>query len=322
MRLHNRLLKAGFWTDEQVTSWPLNKRLFYIGLIQLADDSGCLEYSPRMIKRLLFPEEMSTEEVASLLAELIASGQLVSYDADGKRCLYIRHFHDHQSLDSPARPEVPLPHWITYEPYPSNKRQGRYVINDAALEGYARANDTSNGDVEDDPLHHPYTILTPTLQYPSNQNQNQNIEPETEPEEEGEGETKLSGVNAASATGPPEKCDGRLKRHEYSPGQRLFLQSFGRKRFANGKQAEAVRELENTVGYAVLERGVTWMCKKGLPSDVNALERACATIISNQATAKTRAAHSPPNLQKDFELIDDVCRRVERGESYFGDAGD
>ena len=176
MRLHNRLIKAAFWTDEQVTAWPLAKRLFYVGLIQLADDSGCLEQSPRMIKRLLFPEEMTTDEVAALLAELVRTGQLIPYEADGKPCLYIRHFHDHQSLDSPARPEVPLPSWIRYEPYQSNRRQGRYIVDEAALSEYL----SHKEDAPDDPLHFPYSSLTPALQNPSNQNQNLEPEPEKE----------------------------------------------------------------------------------------------------------------------------------------------
>ena len=44
MRLHSRLVKEGFWTDtELIRELPLEGRLFYLGLIQLADDSGCLK---------------------------------------------------------------------------------------------------------------------------------------------------------------------------------------------------------------------------------------------------------------------------------------
>mgnify|MGYP007012348422 FL=1 len=45
MRLHNRQIKATFWTDPDILQWPREKRWFYLGLVQLADDSGCIEDS-------------------------------------------------------------------------------------------------------------------------------------------------------------------------------------------------------------------------------------------------------------------------------------
>lgn len=78
MRLHNRQIKASFWTDADLTDWPLIKRLFYLGLIQLADDSGCLEWSARLFKRQLFPlEDVSVEQLAEWTEEMLEQGKLI-----------------------------------------------------------------------------------------------------------------------------------------------------------------------------------------------------------------------------------------------------
>ena len=68
MRLHNRQVKAAFWTDtELIRELPPEGRLFYLGLIQLADDSGCLEDDLMAFKIFLFPGEDSI--TLSILSE-------------------------------------------------------------------------------------------------------------------------------------------------------------------------------------------------------------------------------------------------------------
>ena len=131
MRLHNRQIKASFWTDtELIRELPLEGRLFYLGLIQLADDSGCLEDDLLAFKIMLFPGDASiTEDVLSEYRKtLVRLGKLIPYFADGKDCLYLKNFHKHQTLRTPSAPEVPLPPWIQWEPYPSNDRAGKYIV--------------------------------------------------------------------------------------------------------------------------------------------------------------------------------------------------
>jgi len=101
MRLHNRQIKATFWTDPDLLQWPRDKRWFYFGLVQLADDSGCLEDSPFAFKIHLFPspldQDITVEVIARWRDELIAEGKLVPYEVEGKRYLFITNFHKHQS---------------------------------------------------------------------------------------------------------------------------------------------------------------------------------------------------------------------------------
>ena len=51
MRLHNRQIKASFWTDTGlIQHLTREQRMFYVGLWQLADDSGCLFDDPFAFK--------------------------------------------------------------------------------------------------------------------------------------------------------------------------------------------------------------------------------------------------------------------------------
>jgi len=104
MKLHNRQIKVSFWTDtEMIRSFTLEERLFYIGLWQLSDDSGCLENDPYAFKLFLFPlnHEVTIEILADWTAKLIEKKKLIQYQAQGKSCLYLATFHKHQTIKNP-----------------------------------------------------------------------------------------------------------------------------------------------------------------------------------------------------------------------------
>jgi len=133
MRMHNRIIKAAFWTDtELIRHLHRDGRMFYIGLIQLADDSGCLEDDLLAFKIHLYPADMDVDldVLQRYRDKLIELGKLIPYEAEGKKCLYLKNFHKHQSLRSPAPPEVPLPPWITWQAGETPKSAGRYIIGD------------------------------------------------------------------------------------------------------------------------------------------------------------------------------------------------
>ena len=133
MRMHNRIIKAAFWTDtELIRHLDRDGRMFYIGLIQLADDSGCLEDDLLAFKIHLYPADMDVdlEFLQRYRDKLIELGKLIPYEAEGKKCLYLKNFHKHQSLRSPSPPEVPLPPWITWQPAETPRSAGRYIVGD------------------------------------------------------------------------------------------------------------------------------------------------------------------------------------------------
>jgi hypothetical protein len=95
MKLHNRQIKGSFWTDtEMIRNFSLEERLFYIGLWQLADDSGCVENDPYAFKLFLFPlnEEVTIENLNDWTAKLIEKNRLIPYHAQEKDCLFLANF--------------------------------------------------------------------------------------------------------------------------------------------------------------------------------------------------------------------------------------
>lgn len=131
MKLHNRQIKGSYWTDtDMIRNFTLEERLFYVGLWQLADDSGCIENDPYALKLFLFPlnEDVTIEKLTTWTTKLIEKQKLIPYHTQGKDGLYLTNFHKHQTIKNPQPPEVPLPPWITWKPYKSNPRTGRYEI--------------------------------------------------------------------------------------------------------------------------------------------------------------------------------------------------
>ena len=130
MRLHNRQIKGSFWSDPDLI-YELNRdqRMFFIGLTQLAEDSGCLEYDPRSFKIILYPadNDINPEVLTEWTEKIIKMGKLIVYEVEGKKYLYIKNFPKHQSLRTPAPPEIPLPIWICWKPREGSSRYGMYV---------------------------------------------------------------------------------------------------------------------------------------------------------------------------------------------------
>ena len=105
MKLHNRQIKASYWTDtDMIRNFTLEERLFYIGLWQLADDSGCLENDPYAFKLFLFPlnEEVTIENLNDWTTKLIEKQKLISYHTQGKDGLYLANVHQHPSTSRRA----------------------------------------------------------------------------------------------------------------------------------------------------------------------------------------------------------------------------
>ena len=157
MKLHNRQIKASFWTDPDLLQWSRDKRWFYMGLVQLADDSGCLEDSSFAFKIQLFPSpvdaDITTDIIEKWRDEMAEAGKLIRYESAGKQCLYIANFHKHQVLKNCPAPDVPLPPWLQWEPYKSNERSGKYIINNDILTKFLQGS---------------YSFLTDDLQSSSN----------------------------------------------------------------------------------------------------------------------------------------------------------
>lgn len=289
MKLHNRLIKASFWNDPDLLQWPRDKRWFYEGLVQLADDSGCLEDSPFAFKVHLFPSpldaDITVEVVASWIGELVDQRKLVRYEAQGKSCLFIVNFHRHQVLRNSPPPSVPLPPWVTWQPFSSNSRSGKYIVSEELLTQC---------------LQRAYGSLTQCLQSASNQNHEPEPEPEPEPEisscsDEHEGDAS---VPAASRADPVESGSGPLVQEKkppkpppkplhpppLEPELEKTLALFGAKRFKTPGQLEAYRFLLRDVGAERFLDAVKWAASTGLG-------------LNNFQSIATAARRAPPDRQ-------------------------
>jgi hypothetical protein len=101
-----RSLHPGQWTDEAFVSCSLAARLLALGLRNIADDQGVFAWKPLTLKMQLFPAD--GVDVAALLAELVASGQIHRFEADGQVWGAIRNFRRWQRPEKPKHLH-PLP---------------------------------------------------------------------------------------------------------------------------------------------------------------------------------------------------------------------
>ncbi len=97
-----RLLKPGFFTNEDLAQLPVRARLLFAGLWGLADRDGRLEDRPPRIKAAIFPYDRVNVE--PLLQALARAGFVARYTAASTRCLVLPTFQQHQH---PHRREPP-----------------------------------------------------------------------------------------------------------------------------------------------------------------------------------------------------------------------
>lgn len=88
------------WTDEDFVEMSALCRLFVLGLRNEADDNGIFPWKPKSLKMRLMPNDDVCGE--AMLAEACEAGQLISYEAEGRRYGAIRNFARFQSLRRPV----------------------------------------------------------------------------------------------------------------------------------------------------------------------------------------------------------------------------
>lgn len=136
MDLHKRVIDPGFWSDtEIIEALPFIGRVFYQGIIQAAEDSGCVEDNPMSFKIHLFPaDDVTKDEIAGWIETLVGLGKIIRYQSGGKPYLFLKNFFKHQKLRSPAPPkDAPLPPWLRWVPGTASEEgkrpgPGRYEV--------------------------------------------------------------------------------------------------------------------------------------------------------------------------------------------------
>ncbi|MGJ7607145.1 hypothetical protein ACSFA7_22610 [Variovorax sp. LT1R20] len=104
-----RSIKPEFWTSEQIMNLCPLARLAFIGLWNFCDDGGNHPASARTLKAEVFPgdDALTSIEVDGLVAEMLAQGLLVAYEAGGKSYWHTVGWH-HQRIDKPTMKHPPF----------------------------------------------------------------------------------------------------------------------------------------------------------------------------------------------------------------------
>lgn len=94
-----RSVHPGFFRDENLVACSAFARLLYIGLGVEADDKGIFEWKPVQLKMSIFPGD--SVDVAPLLEELVAAGNVRRFEAAGRAFGAIRNFRKYQRPKTP-----------------------------------------------------------------------------------------------------------------------------------------------------------------------------------------------------------------------------
>lgn len=101
-----RSIKPEFWTSEAVAAWHPESRLTFLGMWNMAEDNGVGVANPRLLAAQLYPLDDPTEatvRVERALTECSRGGQIVLYEAAGKRLYYVTGWDEHQRVNRPSR---------------------------------------------------------------------------------------------------------------------------------------------------------------------------------------------------------------------------
>lgn len=107
-----RSVHPSLFTDEAWVSCSPLARVFYIGLMTVADDQGLFEWKPLQLKMQVLPADAA--DVPALLAELIDVNLIAELTSAGKRLGAIRYFRRFQRPKKPNAIFVLPEEWRTY----------------------------------------------------------------------------------------------------------------------------------------------------------------------------------------------------------------
>lgn len=156
--LRRRMVPPDAFSDPGLE--PPEKRLLYLGLHALAEDSGCVLWNPLLVRGAIFPysEHITREYVAAMMDDLEAEGRAWTYTVASTRYGYLPTFPIWQAKmivwHEPTA--VPLPAGVTFTPseHPTHRGRGTYTFpttRDELLgakerEGNRKGTETNKGD--------------------------------------------------------------------------------------------------------------------------------------------------------------------------------
>jgi len=129
------MLNPDFFTDPDiVANLDFAGRLFYQGLWCIAEDSGCFEPNPLLLKMKIFPgDDITMDKIKGYIDKLAKLGKIVLYQSGDKGYAWLKNFHKHQKLDKPSPPSIPLPEFLVFhgeEEFGNQRHKWHYEIID------------------------------------------------------------------------------------------------------------------------------------------------------------------------------------------------
>lgn len=105
-----RSIKPEFPQSESVGKLSRDARLCFIQLWTLADDSGRLRGSSRMLASLLYPYDSDAPRlIDKWLTELVKENCIVRYEVEGQHYIEVINWLSHQKIDHPSASKFPPP---------------------------------------------------------------------------------------------------------------------------------------------------------------------------------------------------------------------
>jgi hypothetical protein len=123
--LKRRMITPDLFADPDLE--PASKRVLFVGMLSMAEDSGCLEWKAGLLKALILPFDPATvADVQGWMDELTAAGRAWTYQREGRTYAFLPDFPRWQGrlIRWGAPDTVPLPSGITFTPSEVKERRG------------------------------------------------------------------------------------------------------------------------------------------------------------------------------------------------------
>lgn len=104
-----RTIKPSIFSSLTVSSWPIEARWTFAGLLTYVDDAGRGIDEPRLLKAELYPldDKMTPAKVEKHLDMFEQSGPLCRYSHNGVRYLHVKSWREHQRINRPTPSKFP-----------------------------------------------------------------------------------------------------------------------------------------------------------------------------------------------------------------------
>lgn len=106
-----RTIKPDFWQHPKVTRVSRDARLFFLGLLNEADDEGRLRYSGKRLAGVIFPadDDVTGADIDAWTGELERVGLVRRYSVEDAPLLLVCGFTEHQTINRPSISKLPSP---------------------------------------------------------------------------------------------------------------------------------------------------------------------------------------------------------------------